>query len=96
MSVVKIEKHYCDVCKNEMPSHNCTRKCNIAIRITFGNDSGRCQDKIFENFDVCDDCMIEMGFNPVPEFYKESRRLELNLRTNIKSIVKKLISVINK
>lgn len=96
MSVVKIEKHYCDVCKNEMPPRDYTRECKIDIKVTFGNENGYSQDSIYNNFEVCDKCMEEMGFNPTPVFYKERCKLENTLKDNIKNIIKKIIPGIKK
>lgn len=96
MSTIKYEKHICDICKKEMPYMDFARRCKIAIRVDFGNNEGKCQDSINDYFDVCDDCMQEMGFNPVPVFYKEKNALKNNLTDNIKNIIKRMSGALKK
>jgi tRNA splicing ligase len=83
----EITKYYCDCCKEEIESEKISK---VGMKVNFRSKGGGCHEEIYETKDVCDNCMVEMGFNETEvEGYllpKQRRTLSLNFKDIIKKI----------
>ena len=70
---VKIEKYYCDICKE--PTWGCINEISYESEdnYNYGSDGGYYKKYIY---DICDDCMKNIIFTFIQKKIKEEPRIE--------------------
>lgn len=80
---MKYEVIECDLCNNKVPYVN-----RIKLAVTYRQMSRYDNDKIYECKDICDDCLVSLGFS-APKEANEGHKERQTLSERFKDIVMK-------
>jgi len=80
-------KYYCDCCKDEIQPESFS---TISMQVNFRSEGGGCHQEVYKTKDVCDKCMLELGFDEVEVKHYNLPNQTSNLSSRFKDIIKKI------